>query len=147
MFLVLFAILSQVYMLQFLEPSFFHYTFPVVLFLISNCIFARNLLIIATRASLSIWYCSEKSISTKQTQWYIPLGNGWNISFHRMSALICLCYILTIIYCLKSSQITAITFSVLLIIYMFMVLFVILPQELWFRILSMVRCIRWNIMW
>jgi hypothetical protein len=60
--------------------------------------------------------------------WYIPLGNGWNISFHRMSALICLCYILTIIYCLKSSQITAITFSVLLIIYMFMVLFVILPQ-------------------
>ena len=45
-----------------------------------------------------------------------------------MSALICLCYILTIIYCLKSSQVTAITISVLLLIYMFLVLFVILPQ-------------------
>ena len=60
--------------------------------------------------------------------WYIQLGNGWNISFHRMSALICLCYILTIIYCLKSSQVTAITISVLLLIYMFLVLFAILPQ-------------------
>ena len=45
-----------------------------------------------------------------------------------MSTLICLCYILTIIYCLKSSQVTAITISVLLLIYMFLVLFVILPQ-------------------
>ena len=45
-----------------------------------------------------------------------------------MSALICLCYIRTIIYCLKSSQVTAITFSVLPLIYMFMVLFVIPPQ-------------------
>ena len=45
-----------------------------------------------------------------------------------MSALICLCYILTIIYCLKSSQVTAITISVLLLIYMFLVLFVILPH-------------------
>ena len=60
--------------------------------------------------------------------WNIPLGNGWNISFHRMSALICLCYILTINYCLKSSQVTAVTFSVLLLIYMFLVLFVIVPQ-------------------
>jgi hypothetical protein len=53
---------------------------------------------------------------------------GGNISFHRMSALICLCYIRTIIYCLKSSQVTAIIFSFLLLIYMFLVLFVILPQ-------------------
>jgi hypothetical protein len=39
---------------------FFHYTFPVVLFLISNFIFVRNLLIIATRASLSLFKRGRK---------------------------------------------------------------------------------------
>jgi len=53
--------------------------------------------------------------------WHVPLGNGWYISFHKMFALICLCYILTTIYCLKLSLITAIIFSVWFLIYMFLV--------------------------